>query len=74
MAGASVTNVKDLLRVYSNGAGATLSWNVGGESFLRISLVQGADELGCANVTAIAEAVFDQVHGGAVAGTVARFA
>ncbi|KAJ9099190.1 hypothetical protein QFC21_004070 [Naganishia friedmannii] len=58
VAGASVTNVHDVLKVYPVWGGSKISWTV----------------TGCANVTAIAQAVFDQVHGGAIQGTVTKFA
>ncbi|ORY35373.1 hypothetical protein BCR39DRAFT_509129 [Naematelia encephala] len=57
VAGASFTNVHDLIKVSKVGTATEVHWEV----------------IGCSNNTAIAQSIFSQVHGGALAGTVTHF-
>jgi hypothetical protein len=53
-----VSDVQDFLSAQKDGKGTKIEWDV----------------VGCSNNTATSEAVFGQAHGGAIDGTVARFA
>lgn len=55
--GTVVSGVQDFLSVTRDGSGSKIEWDV----------------IGCSNNTETSRAVFEQVHGGAIDGTVARF-
>ncbi len=57
VAGAKVSNVQDFFTVTQLAGNTKLYWEV----------------VGCANVTSIASAIFDQVHGGSLEGVVHHF-
>lgn len=57
VAGTKVSNVQDFFSVDQQGSNTALYWEV----------------VGCANATSIAQAIFDQVHGGSLEGVVDYF-
>ena len=55
--GTVVSGVQDFLSVTAKGKDSKIEWDV----------------IGCTNGTETARAIFEQVHGGAIDGTIARF-